>query len=772
MIHPGHKRRGGAFSKRARRAPRCLLSLALLFMLIGLFHTPAYARPEHDLNAKKILIVHSFPYALPAYQIIDNSLLKTLFARGIDINNLYFEFLDLARNPGGEYRREVIHFFQKKFESQKIDLIITLHQEALLFTINDLKTLFPDVPIIAVLGSGKTFEHPRGARPIFFLPFSIDAVATAENIIALEPRTGKIFVISGSSALDRRFEERIKNELKTWKGAPVEYIGDLPMNEILAVVRGLPPRSAILYTTIYADKTGKTFMPTDALRMISAAADAPVFGLFETLLGDDGVVGGTMLDHRTEGERAARLAVEILEGKIPEKPLTVLPAPLTPMFDYAELKRWGMNRSRLPAGSVLINKPVSLWQTHRLLIVISLMFFLAQTALIVVLIIQRQRKRLAEKSLRKAEEKYRDIFNNALEGIFETTPEGGPLTVNPTLARILGYDSPEELKSMVKNSGSELWAEPHEREEYISRIEKQGSVLGFRCRLRRKDGTEIWASISARRVTGPDSKTLLHSGFVEDITWRKQSEQEAFDARKELLRMERLSRMGELSASLSHELNQPLMSILSNAGAASMLLEQGKLDPGELKEILHDIIQDDKRAGEIIHGLRSMVKTEEGAVEIVAMDKILHEAVALFNSEAIIRNIKIESEIPEPLPLVKANRVQIEQVMINLMMNGAQAMEANPQANKRLVIGASVIDSMIRVVVRDFGSGIDPSEEKKLFEPFFTTKRSGMGLGLSLSRSIMEAHGGHVWAENNPDKGASFYFDVPIVKEGDTKSSA
>ena len=754
------------------------ICFSVLFILLAIIAcpiaVPSYARSStlDALVTKKVIVVHSFLYALPSYRIIDGSLLKAFFAKGIDINNLYFEFLDLARVPDEGYRREAMNLFQKKFGNQKIDLIITLHQEALLFVVNDLRALFRNVPIIAVLGSGRTFDHPGGSRPIVFLPFSIDVVATADSIIALRPDTGKIFVVSGSSALDKRFEARVKNDLKTWKRAPIEYIGDLPMNEILAAVRNLPPRSAILYTTIYADKTGTTFMPTDALRMISAVANAPAFGLFETLLGNSGVVGGIMLDHGGEGERTARLATEILVGKMPQKSLTVLPAPLTPMFDYVQLERWGMDRSRLPARSVVVNKPVTLWETHRWLLISSLIFILAQTTLIALLIIQKQKKRRTEESLGKAEEKHRDIFENALEGIFETTPEGIPLTVNPALAKILGYDSPEELKSRIKDSASDVWVEPHERKEYIRRLEAQGAVLGFRCRLRRKDGTTIWASLNARRVTGVDGKTIFHSGFLEDITWRKQSEQEAFDARKELLRMERLSRMGELSASLSHELNQPLMSILSNAGAASILLEEGRLDPGELKEILHDIIQDDKRAGEIIHSLRSMVKAEEGEVEIVAMDEVLREAVALFNSEAIIRNIKIDADIPESLPSVKASKVQVQQVAINLMMNGVQAMEAIPVANKKLIISARMIGATVRVVIRDFGKGINLSETEKLFEPFFTTKRAGMGLGLSLSRSIMEAHGGHVWAENNPDGGASFYFDIPVAKKGDARKTA
>jgi two-component system, cell cycle sensor histidine kinase and response regulator CckA len=258
-------------------------------------------------------------------------------------------------------------------------------------------------------------------------------------------------------------------------------------------------------------------------------------------------------------------------------------------------------------------------------------------------------------------------------------------------------------------------------------------------------------------------RQIVHS--VQDITEQKKEEVERFTARRELLRTERLLRMGELTASLAHELNQPLTSILCNAGAALVSIRSDRFDMVELTEILEDIVDDDKRAGDIIRSLRSMVTPGESEPELVAINDVLRQVVALFNSESIMRRIKVDMDFADPLPRVNIDRVQLQQVAINLMMNAADSM-MNASKNRRIVIRTQMADDGgVLVAIRDFGSGIDEKDLAMIFEPFFTTKRSGLGMGLSLSRSIIEGHGGHIRAENNSDGGSTFCFDLPGARE-------
>jgi PAS domain S-box-containing protein len=729
-----------------------------LSVFLWLFSVPTNVQSQGTLEEKKILILHSFAYAQPAYKIIDAALIESFVASGVDFNNLHFEFLDLARNPGQEYRQELVENFRQKFKRRKIDLVITLHQEALQFLLKEGKDVYPEGPIICVLGTASFSTHSDPKRPIIHLPFTVDVISTVKEIFNLQPDTRKILVIAGNSTLDRRFEDWVMTKLKEWKkDLEAESIPPLPLAEILKKVANLPAGTAILYTTVYADSTGKTYMPPDVLRMISKAANAPVFGLFETLLGDNGIVGGMILDHRVEGKRAVQLAVEILHGKFPDKPLSILPAPLVPMFDWIQLKRWGFSESALPADAIILNKPISLWQRYKLYAIGGLALCLMQSLLIVGLLLQRRRKKAAEA-------KYRSIFEGSVEGVFEVSVKGQCLTANPAMVKMLGYGSEDEACSVITDSANQVWVDPNERERYTRLLEEQGVIIGYETQIWHKDGTKIWVSINGRRVHGPNGKTLFYSAFVEDITERKKAEREALDARKELWRTDRLLRMGELTASLAHELNQPLTSILSNARAAIRFIKSDRLDMNELTEILEDIARDDKRAGDIIRSLRSMVRPEEGEQELFEINNLLDEAIALFNSEAIIRNIRIETRFADFLPSVQVNRIQLQQVVVNLLMNATESM-IDEHKNRKIVMETQAIDGdRVRVAVRDYGTGIEEQELSRIFEPFFTTKRSGLGMGLSLARSIIEGQAGRIWAENNPDGGTTFYFELPGVK--------
>jgi len=276
---------------------------------------------------------------------------------------------------------------------------------------------------------------------------------------------------------------------------------------------------------------------------------------------------------------------------------------------------------------------------------------------------------------------------------------------------------------------------------------------------------DAWLHVSVVPVLNDQGVVSRFVHTIRDITEKKRAEAESFRSFRDMLRIERLLRMGELTASLAHELNQPLTAILGNARAGIRFIESGTLDMDECKQILQDIADDDKRAGSIIRSLRSMARPEEGEREAASINDVLVEAISLFHSDAIIRNIMLENDLADPLPLVRINKVQVQQVVINLLANAAESV-TDGSADKRIVIRTSTAnDGGVQVIVRDFGPGIEEKELDDIFEPFFTTKRSGLGLGLSLSRSIIEAHGGRIKAENNPDQGTTFTFHLPAAGE-------
>ncbi|MFV1981119.1 MAG: PAS domain-containing protein [Rhodothermia bacterium] len=247
-----------------------------------------------------------------------------------------------------------------------------------------------------------------------------------------------------------------------------------------------------------------------------------------------------------------------------------------------------------------------------------------------------------------------------------------------------------------------------------------------------------------------------------DITERQKAEAMERKHREELAHVSRVTTMGELTAALAHELNQPLTSIRSNAQAALRLMQTGRIDDDELEEILSDIISDNRRASEVIRRLRAMLRKRPMTLETLSLHEVVDETVTLVRNDSVMRGVAIDEETAPDLPPIRADRIQLQQVLLNLIMNGFEAMRDMP-GPKVLTIRAHGTDrGDLCVCVSDQGPGFrDDTDLQALFQPFYSTKDEGMGMGLSISRSIIDAMGGRIWAENNTDQGATFHFTIP-----------
>ncbi len=243
-------------------------------------------------------------------------------------------------------------------------------------------------------------------------------------------------------------------------------------------------------------------------------------------------------------------------------------------------------------------------------------------------------------------------------------------------------------------------------------------------------------------------------------------EEEIRRNREELAHVTRVATLGELAASLAHEINQPLTAILSNAQAAQRFLNRDKPDLEVVRDILDDIILDDKRTADVIRKLRALFRKAEIEKTSFDVTSLLDDTLVIFKSEAIIRNVSIKMESDKTLPPVIGDQVQLQQVILNLIMNASEAMADLEVDSRKVIITLEREDEKsVKIAIRDFGIGIDENKIDRIFEPFYTTKREGIGLGLSISKSIIEAHGGQFWAQNNPDEGTTFYFTLPVHEE-------
>jgi PAS domain S-box-containing protein len=279
------------------------------------------------------------------------------------------------------------------------------------------------------------------------------------------------------------------------------------------------------------------------------------------------------------------------------------------------------------------------------------------------------------------------------------------------------------------------------------------------------DGSVRWMAARGRR----HSQTAAGSpprivGVSMDITLQKQAAAEALLQREELAHLSRVAALSTLSGSLAHELNQPLTSILSNAQAAQRFMARDPPDLVELREILGDIVRADRRAGEIIWRLRTMLRRGEVALQPVRVNECLEELLRLTGSDLIARGVSVSNMAAGDLPPAMTDRVQLQQVLLNLILNACDAMKTNPPEDRRLTLATSAEEEEIRISVLDCGVGL-PDDVETLFQPFHTTKAGGLGLGLSICRTLVSSHGGRLWAERRAERGAAFYVALPLAKQ-------
>jgi two-component system sensor kinase FixL len=320
--------------------------------------------------------------------------------------------------------------------------------------------------------------------------------------------------------------------------------------------------------------------------------------------------------------------------------------------------------------------------------------------------------------------------------------------------------SAERIRSVVHSEDRELVR------ELVKNSLKTDEELEAEYRVVLRNGKVRWVTRRARIEFNRKGEPMWERGVLVDITERKQAEVEMARQRGELAHLSRVTMLGELSGSLAHELNQPLTAILSNAQAAQRFLAEDDVDLAELREILNDIVAEDKRAGEVIQRLRLLLKKGDAQQHSsdININDVVQDVLKLMRNDFINQNVAVNTELAPNLPTVTGDRIQLQQVLLNLVLNGCEAMTDCDRSECELRVVTHLAKDAVRVSVRDGGGSIPEEKMEHVFDPFFTTKDEGMGLGLSICRTIIKTHRGKIWATNNPDRGATFHFELPVTR--------
>ncbi|HSA81115.1 MAG TPA: ATP-binding protein, partial [Geminicoccaceae bacterium] len=368
-------------------------------------------------------------------------------------------------------------------------------------------------------------------------------------------------------------------------------------------------------------------------------------------------------------------------------------------------------------------------------------------------------------SLRESEERYRNVVETQSELICRYLPDSTLTFVNDAYCRYFGRRRDE----LVGRPFVELIPEAERTAalEHIEAIRQSSQGDTYEHQVVRPDGSLGWQQWTDHVIRNAEGSVVELQGIGRDISDLKVADMEVEQRRKEVTHLTRVAILGELSGALAHELNQPLTAILSNAQAAQRLLARAPADPVMLGEILEDIVTDDLRAGEVISRLRALLKRGEANFQPLDLNDVIREVLALARSELIERHVTVDTRLAPDLPSVRGDRVQLQQVMLNLLLNACEAMSTKTAGERTLTV-STAFDGKGRVLtsIADCGTGIPSDAPDRLFEPFFTTKSQGLGLGLSICRSIIDAHSGRLWADNNADQGATFTFALPAQNGG------
>jgi signal transduction histidine kinase len=607
-------------------------ALAIALLLATQTHSLADAEP------KRVMMLHSFGPRFKPWSDYEQAIRSEISRQWRKPVDFLDHSLVNARRDDEESESAFVEYLRTLYASRPVDLIVAIGAPSANFIQRHRQRLFPTTPMVFTAVEQRRVQYDKLTENDTVVAVAHDFPAAFENILRVLPLTKNIAIVNGASPNEKFWLEEMRRELAPLAGrVELRWYDELSFQNILLDAARLPPHSAIFWHLMNVDAAGVAHETNEALNKLSSSASGPIFSYDGSFFGE-AIVGGPMHSVHDSSRITAAVAVRILNGEKAGDIKTLPTGFAAPIFDWRQMRRWGISESNLPAGSTVYFREPTAWERYSWQIAFITAVILIQAGLIAILLNEHRRRQLAEVQARQ-----------------------------------------------------------------------------------RMD---------------------------------------------ELAHINRFSTAGELTASIAHEINQPLGSILTNAETAGAILDSANPDIAELKDIVKDILQDDRRASEVIRRMRSLLKKAPFELKEFDLNDLVRDSVEFLSTLAIGRKAELHSvTTPDALPIL-GDRIQLQQVILNLVVNGIDAMRDTRSEDRVVGIRTSRFENFAELSVSDRGPGIPEDNLKEVFEPFFTSKAEGMGMGLSIARTIVEAHHGRISAENRRDGGAIFLIRLPLSRGG------
>lgn len=753
-----------------------LLAVPLLFFAIFLsLPSQSYAKP------KNVIFLNSYHVGYKWSDELYDGFLKNLQPVA-GMVALHVEYLDMKRNFSEERYASLAESLAEKYKNIPIDLVVSSDDAAFAFIKQYGEQLFPGVPVF-FCGTNYLEETALTNLPNFYgITEKAEIEKTFSTILKLRPGTSRIYIINDRTVTGLKVKGQIDKAIATFKHR-IDFTiwDDLSMSDLITNVHNLPEDSVLFYTFFFRDNSGQSFEYNQSMRLIYRQCPVPIFGAWDFNL-DLGLTGGMLTSGYQQGKAAAGLVTSWLEEVDLAHFPRITSSPNRFMFDHNQLDKFKIRIDRLPKDSIIINAPVSFFSRHKKVLITSGIFITMLLIVILFLTINIMRRKKAEKELRQSEENFRSIFYNANDGLYQATAEGRFIRVNPALATMLKFSSPEEVIVYFTDIDNQLYTSPDVRKKFLARHKNIGWAKGEHSLLCR-DGSIIDVIENAHTVTGAQGEFLYYEGSITNMTEYKQTQEL-------IAQTEKIISLGGVTAGIAHEIRSPLSTIVQgvqvvqgrifdNSGPNLQCAEdcgvpldvlRQYICKRDIDELLTNIYDSGKRAGVIIDDMLSFSKKSIGEFSLASMEKICNTAIELVKKDFTLNRgytfneIEIVKEIKPNLTNIYCIPSKIQQVIFNILKNGAEAMGDAETAIPRFIIRIYSNSKVTAIEIEDNGPGMSQELQQRIFDPFFTTKGrdKGTGLGLSVSYFIIkENHHGDLRVVSQPGKGTTFITELP-----------